>query len=100
MIKMVKTGGDDVMKNLKVKFRELKIESNREEVIDCNYMGKESPSRTRDNEQRRRRESQSRDLNRIRRDSHGRDFYQDRRGLKDSRGRTYFRRYYSGVKKS
>ena len=95
MRNVVKKGGDNVMKNLKDKFRELKIESNRGEVIECNYMGKESPSRARYHEQRRRRESQNRDF-RTRRDSQGRDYFQDRRGMEDSRGRTYFRRYYRG----
>ena len=84
------------MKNLKNKFRELKIESNREDVKDVNYMGKESASRTHYHEQRRRRESQNREWPRIRRDSQGRDFYQERRGRNDSRGRPFFRRYYRG----
>ena len=99
MRNVVKAGGDEVMKNLKNKFRELKIESNREGVIECNYMGKESPSRIRYHSQRRRRESQSGDSNRIRRDSQGRDYFQDRRGTRDSRGRTFFKRYYRGESK-
>ena len=96
MRNIVKKGGEEVMKNLKNKFRELKIESNREDEKETFYMGKESVSRTRYHEQRRRRESQNRAWPRIRRDSQGRDYYQERRGRNDSRGRSFFRKYYRG----
>ena len=45
-------------------------------------------------EQRRRNESQNGDWQRKRRDSQGREYFQDRREREDSRGRPYFKRYY------
>ena len=72
----------------------MKIESNREDDKETYYMGRESLSRTRYHEKRRRRESQRKEWHKIRRDSQGRDFYQERRGRNDSRGRPFFRRYY------
>ena len=37
---VVKTGGEDVMKDFREKYRALKIESNRGKVTDTFYMGK------------------------------------------------------------
>ena len=72
---VVKQGGHGVMTEFKKKYKELKVEPNREKVNEAYYMGHESLSRQRYHEQRRRRESQGRDWQRIRRDSQGRDFY-------------------------
>lgn len=64
----VKTNGDNVMKNFRDKYRELKIESNRGKAAYTFYMGKQSISREMFHNQR------------TRRDSQGRDYYQERRG--------------------
>ena len=93
MRNVVKEGGVEVMNNLKNKFRELKIEGNREQEVNVYYMGKESVSRLRYHEQRRRGELQDRDWQGMRRNLQGREYYQDRRGRDDSRGRPFFRRY-------
>ena len=79
---MVKANEATVQKDFREKYRELMIESNRGKQTDTYYMGRESLSRKRYNEQR------------TRRDSQGRDFYQERKGRNDSRGRPFFRRYY------
>ena len=60
----------------------MKIELNRGRQADTYFMGKESTSRQRYQNQR------------IRRDLQGRDYYQERKGRSDSRGRPFFRRYY------
>jgi len=78
----VKENKDTVQSDFREKYRELKIESNRGKPAETFYMGKQSISRQRYNEQR------------TRRDSQGRDFYEERKGRSDSRGRPYFRRYY------
>ena len=70
------------MKELRDEYRELKIESDRGKPADTYYMGKQSVSRQRYNEQR------------TRRDSQGRDFYEERKCRSDSWGRPSFRRYY------
>ena len=80
--KVVKENKDTVQSDFREKYRELKIESNRGKPAETFYMGKQSISRQRYNEQR------------TRRDSQGRDFYEERKGRSDSRGRPYFRRYY------
>ena len=80
--KVVKENKDTVQNDFREKYRELKIESNRGKPAETFYMGKQSVSRQRYNEQR------------TRRDSQGRDFYEERKGRSDSRGRPYFRRYY------
>ena len=80
--KVVKANEETVQKDFRDKYRELKIESNRGKPAETFYMGRQSLSRQRFNEQR------------TRRDSKGRDFYQERNGRSDSRGRPYFRRYY------
>ena len=79
---MVKANKETVQNDFREKYRELKIESNRGKPAETFYMGKQSVSRQRYNEQR------------TRRDSQGRDFYEERKGRSDSRGRPYFRRYY------
>ena len=79
---IVKTGGEEVMNEFRDKYRELKIESNREKTTDSYYMGNRSLSRQRFHNER------------TRRDSQGRDYYQERNGRNDSRGRQYHRRYY------
>ena len=61
--------------NEREKYKELKIESNRGKVTDSYYMGHESRSRQRFQSQQR-----------VRRDSQGRDYIQDRKGRNDSRG--------------
>merc|ERR1712243_510637 len=81
--KVVKENKETVQSDLREKYRELKVESNRGETAKTYYMGKQSLSRQRYHEQR------------IRRDSQGRDFYQDKRGRNDSRGGPFFRRYYT-----
>ena len=63
---IVKQGGQEVMPDLRKKFREMKVESNRGKVTDSYYMGHESIPRQRYQEQRRR-ESQGRDWERTRR---------------------------------
>ena len=80
--KVVKENKDTVQSDFREKYRELRIESNRGKPAETFYMGKQSISRQRYNEQR------------TRRDSQGRDFYEERKGRSDSRGRPYFRRYY------
>ena len=80
--KVVKENKDTVQNDFREKYRELRIESNRGKPAETLYMGKQSISRQRYNEQR------------TRRDSQGRDFYEERKGRSDSRGRPYFRRYY------
>ena len=80
--KVVKETGDAVLTKFRDKYKELKIESNRGRHADTYFMGKESTSRQRYQNQR------------TRRDSQGRDYYQERKGRSDSRGRPYFRRYY------
>ena len=80
--KVVKVNGDNVLKDFRDKYRELKIKSNRGKPAETFYMGKQSLSRQRYHNQR------------TRRDSQGRDFYQERRGRSDSRGRQYYKRYY------
>ena len=80
--KVVKANKETVQNDFRDKYRELKIESNRGKPAETFYMGRQSLSRQRYNEQR------------TRRDSKGRDFYQERNGRSDSRGRPYFRRYY------
>ena len=61
MRNVVKEGGIEVMSKLKNRFKELKIEGNRENEAKTYFMGKESASRWNYHEQRRRRESQERD---------------------------------------
>merc|ERR1712121_269681 len=80
--KVVKENKDTVQNDFREKYRELRIESNRGKPAETLYMGKQSISRQRYNEQR------------TRRDSQGRDFYEERKGRSDSRGRPYLRRYY------
>ena len=80
--KVVKANGDEVIKEFRDKYKELKIESNRGRPADTYYMGKQSLSRQRFHSQR------------TRRDLQGRDYYQERKGRSDSRGRPFFRRYY------
>merc|ERR1712243_421505 len=80
--KVVKENKETVRNDFREKYRELRIESNRGKPAETLYMGKQSISRQRYNEQR------------IRRDSQGRDFYEEKKGRSDSRGRLYFRRYY------
>ena len=70
------------MNEFRDKYRELKIESNRGKTTDSYYMGNQSLSKQRFHNQR------------TRRDSQGRDYYQERNGRNDSRGRQYHRRYY------
>ena len=85
--KVVKAKGVEVQKDFVKKYRELKIESHRGKSGSCAetlYMGTQSKSRQRFQDQR------------TRTDSKGRDFYQDRKSRNDSRGRTYYRRYYRG----
>ena len=73
--KVVKEIGDAVLTKFRDKYKELKIESNRGRHADTYFMGKESTSRQRYQNQR------------IRRDLQGRDYYQERKGRSDSRGR-------------
>merc|ERR1712240_890077 len=80
--KVVKENKDTVQNDFREKYRELRIESNRGKPAETLYMGKQSILRQRYNEQR------------IRRGSQGRDFYEERKGRSDLRGRPYFRRYY------
>ena len=79
---MLKANKESVLKNFRDKYRELKIESNREKPAVTYYMEKQSVSRQRYNEQR------------TRRDSQGRDIYEERKGRNDSRRRPFHRRYY------
>jgi len=81
---VLKAESDEMQKEFVLKYRELKIESNRGKQaprVDAFIMGKRSLSRQRYHDQR------------IRRDSRGRDFYQER-SRADSRGRPYHRKYY------
>merc|ERR1712240_632493 len=80
--KVVKENKETVQSDFREKYRELRGEFNRGKPAETLYMGKQSISRQRYNEQR------------IRRDSQGRDFYEERKGRSDWRGRPYFRRYY------
>merc|ERR1712240_83150 len=80
--KVVKENKETVQNDFREKYRQLRLESNRGKPAETLYMGKQSISRQRYNEQR------------TRRDSQGRDFYEERKGRSDSRGRPYFRRYY------
>merc|ERR1711895_164826 len=50
---VVKKGGEEVMKEFREKYRELKIESNRGKVTESYYMGHESVSRQRFHSQQR-----------------------------------------------
>ena len=75
--KVVKETGDAVLTKFRDKYKELKIESNRKRHAFTYFMEKESTSRQRYQNQR------------IRR-----DYYQERKGRSDSRGRSYYRRYY------
>ena len=59
--KVVKENRDTVQNDFREKYRELKIESNRGKPEETFYMGKQSVSRQRCNEQRTRRDSQGRD---------------------------------------
>merc|ERR1712112_494060 len=70
---VVKKGGEDVMKEFREKYKEMIIESNRGKVSDTYYMGHESRSRQRFHSQQR-----------IRKDLGGRDYFQDRKGRRDS----------------
>ena len=58
------------------------MEPNRGKVTDTYYMGHQSLSRQRFHSQRR--------------DLQGKNYYQERQGRNDSRGRQYYRRYYRG----
>merc|ERR1711942_444346 len=71
------------MKEFREKYKEMRIESNRGKVSDTYYMGQESRSRQRFHSQQR-----------VRRDSQGRYYFQERKGRNDSRGRQFHRRYY------
>ena len=53
---MVKANEETVQKDFRDKFRELKIESNRGKPVETYYMGRQSLSRQRYNEQRTRRD--------------------------------------------
>merc|ERR1712112_692091 len=69
------------------RYRELKIEFNREKGTACTnvkYLNSQSTARKR--------------FDRIRRDSKGRDYYQDSKNRIDTRGRPFYRRYYKGEK--
>merc|ERR1712112_738576 len=80
---IVKKGGEEVIEQFRGKFKEMRIESNRGKVSEAYYMGHESRSRQRYHSQQG-----------IRRDSRGRDYFQDRKGRFDSKGRPYHRKYY------
>merc|ERR1712002_1412847 len=80
---IVKKGGDEVIEQFREKYKEMRIESNRGKVSEAYYMGHESRSRQRYQSQQR-----------IRKDSRGRDYFQDRKGRTDSKGREFYRRYY------
>merc|ERR1712002_1281304 len=80
---IVKKGGDEVIEQFREKYKEMRIESNRGKVSEAYYMGHESRSRQLYHSQQR-----------IRKDSRGRDYFQDRKGRFDSKGREYHRRYY------
>ena len=79
---VVKKSEEDVIVDFRKKYRELKVESNRGKVTDSYYMGHQRLSWQRFHSQR------------MRRDSQGRDYYQERQGRNDSRGRQFYRRYY------
>merc|ERR1712240_268355 len=72
---IVKENSEEVQKDFVKKYRELKVESNRGKQAPCanTFFAKNR---------------------RTRRDSQGRDYYQERRSRNDSRGRPFFRRYY------
>merc|ERR1712002_1276195 len=80
---IVKKGGDEVIEQFREKYKEMRIETNRGKVSEAYYMGHESRSRQRFHSQQR-----------VRKDSRGRDYFQDRKGRTDSKGREYHRRYY------
>merc|ERR1712082_57527 len=83
---VLKSESNEKHKDFISKYRELKIKSNR---------GKQnSPVET----LMMRHRSSSRHDSRTGRDSKGREFYQERNGRSDSRGRKYHRRYYRGSK--
>ena len=58
---IVKAGGEQVMTEFMKKYKELRVENNRDKVAETYYMGHESLSRQRYREQRGRRESQGRE---------------------------------------
>ena len=78
---IVKKNEDDVMKEFRNKYRELKIEPNRGKVKEALYMGNQSESRKRFHDKRQR--TQSRD----------RGYYQDKKRREYSQGRGYYRAY-------
>merc|ERR1712002_1376485 len=80
---IVKKGGDEVIEQFREKYKEMRIESNRGKVSEAYYMGHESRSTQRFHSQQR-----------VRKDSRGRDYFQDRKGRTDSKGREFYRRYY------
>ena len=72
---IVKRNGGEVQKDFVKKYRELKVESNRGKQAPCvNTLYAHNQ--------------------RIRRDSQGRDYYQERKSRYDSRGRPFVRRYF------
>ena len=72
---IVKENGGEVQKDFVKKYRELKVESNRGKQAPCvNTLYAYNQ--------------------RIRRDSQGRDYYQERKSRYDSRGRPFVRRYF------
>merc|ERR1712243_33103 len=71
--KVVKENKETVQKDFREKYKELKIESNRGKPAETFYMGRQSLSRQRYNEQR------------TRKDLQERDFYKERKGRSDSR---------------
>merc|ERR1712112_242659 len=80
-------GEPEAQKQFITRYRELKIEFNRTETsTNVKYLNSKSPSRKRH------------DMQRIRRDSRGREFYQDSKNRIDSRGRPFYTRYYKGEK--
>merc|ERR1712112_399306 len=84
---IVKRGGPEVQKQFIQRYRELKIEFNRDKGAACTnvkYLNSQSTARKR--------------FDRIRRDSRGRDYYQDSKNRIDTRGRPFYRRYYKGDK--
>ena len=72
---IVKENGEEVQKDFVKKYRELKVESNRGKQAPCadTFFAKNQ---------------------RTRRDSQGRDYYQERKSRYDSRGRPFVRRYF------
>jgi len=77
---IVKANGEEVQKDFVKKYRELKVESNRGKQAPCadTFLAKNRSILTQ----------------RTRKDSQGRNFYQDRRSRNDSIGRPFYRRYY------